>query len=559
MTSPSRWVLEWEFWVVLLLTGLIYGSRLSEAPPSGEEPRRGQVAREMIASGDWVVPRQQGLPFLSRPPIQNWAIALVSLSRGKVDAVAIRFPSVVAILLTVTLIYAYSRTFLSRLGAMCAMVAFPTMGLVLQFGWLGETEAIYTLVVAGSLIVWRWADTTGKSPLLGWCGGYGLAALGMLSKGPQAPVYFIGGVALFLLVMRRGRELLRWHHAVGLGLFFAVWLAWQIPFYLRVGPTDAWMMLTGDIGMRFHDGSWTRTLKHFVEFPLSVAVCMLPWCVFLLAYLRRDFRRSIAFAREDVWFLALSIGFASLTCYVVPGARNRYLAPILPLIAPLIGLAAQQCCLANASESLVRLRRHFFIGMGLVAAGLGAWIVVATALQLGPARGQQPVAFAIVFGMAALAAMATSFWASARPEPWRQRIGTLTIGALLGLGYIGAIVNVFVATRHPIAAEIAAIAAQHFPDDVQLVSIGPVDNTFLYYYGKPIKQLSETAGIGPKEPPWTYFCMGCGSNMPAFDMPYEKLGVVSCEAAYSDHPKAVVIIGRRLPKTTTSEPKNSPP
>ena len=188
----------------MLLTGLIYGSRLGETPPSGEEPRRGQVAREMISSGDWIVPRQQGLPFLSRPPVQNWAIALVSLLWGKIDAVAIRLPSVAAILLTVTLIYAYGRSFLSRLGAMCAMLAFPTMGLVLQFGWLGETEALYTFVVAGSLIVWRWADAAGKSPLWGWCGGYGLAALGMLTKGPQAPAYFIGGVAIFLLVMRRG-------------------------------------------------------------------------------------------------------------------------------------------------------------------------------------------------------------------------------------------------------------------------------------------------------------------------------------------------------------------
>ena len=56
--------------------------------------------------------------------------------------------------------------------------------------------------------------------------------------------------------------------------------------------------------------------------------------------------------------------------------------------------------------------------------------------------------------------------------------------------------------------------------------------------------------LGHKEPPWTYFCMGCGPNMPAFDMPYEKLGVVSVEAAYSDHPHDVVILGRRLPAGT---------
>jgi 4-amino-4-deoxy-L-arabinose transferase-like glycosyltransferase len=552
MAPGARWWREWEFWVVLLMAGLIYGSRLSETPPSGEEPRRGQVAREMFASGDWIVPRQQGLPFLSRPPLQSWAIALVSLVEGKVDAVAIRFPSVVAVLLTVTLIYAYGRTFLSRLGALCAMLAFPTMGLVLQFGWLGETEALYTCVVAGSLIVWRWADAKGKSPLLAWCGGYGLAALGMLTKGPQAPVYFLGGVGLFLLARGRGRELLSWQHAAGIGSFLAIWLAWEIPFYLRVGPHDAWTMLTNDISMRFQERSWVRTLSHLVEFPLSVAACMLPWCVFALAYLHRDFRRGIAFAREDVLFLALSIGFAFFSCYVVPGARNRYLAPILPLTALLIGLAAQQCCTPAASAWLVRLRRHFFIGMGLVAGGLGLWVAAATVLGLGALRGQQPAAFAVFFAAAAAAAMAAAFWAANRPDASRQQLGALAIAALLGLSYIGAIGNIFVATRRPIDAEIAPVAAQ-IPDNVDLVSIGPVDDVFLYYYGKPIRQVPASDGLGHKEPAWTYFCMGCGPNLPAFDLPYEKLGVVSVEAAYSDHPHDVVIVGRRLTEATTAQ------
>jgi 4-amino-4-deoxy-L-arabinose transferase-like glycosyltransferase len=554
MVPCARWWLEWEFWVVLLLAGLTYGSRLNDSPPSGEEPRRGQVAREMFWSGDWIVPRQQNLPFLSRPPVHNWTIALVALARGKVDAVAIRFPSVAAILLTATLIYGYGRTFLSRLGALCAMAAYPTMGLVLQFGWLGETEALYTLIVAGSLIVWRWADAAGRPPLIGWCGGYALAALGMLTKGPQAPIYFVGGVALFLLAMRRGRELLRWQHAAGLGLFLAIWLAWEIPFYLRVGPDAVWTMLSNDISMRFQDRSWTRIARHLVEFPLSVGACILPWGVLLLAYLRRDFRRSIAFARADVWFLALSIGFAGLTCYVAPGARNRYLAPILPLVALLIGLAAQQCCAAAASAWLVRLRRHFFIGMALLAAGLDAWVVVATVFRLGPSRGQQPAAFAAAFTLAALAVMATSLWASARPEAGRTRLGTLAVASLLSLSYIGLIINIFAATWHHIDADIAAV---NLPADVHMVSIGRVDDVFLYYYAKPIEQLPLSAGLGHDEPSWTYFCMGTGPDIPPFDKPYEKLGVISVEAPYSEHPHDVVIIGRRLPETTAAEGQTS--
>ena len=167
------------------------------------------------------------------------------------------------------------------------------------------------------------------------------------------------------------------------------------------------------------------------------------------------------------------------------------------------------------------IARHFFLGMGLVAGGLGLWVALATALRLGPLQGQQPAAFAAVFAMSAAAAMAIAFWAAARSDLWRQRLGLLSVAALLGLSYIGVIVNIFVATRHPIDAEIAAVAA-HLPENVRLVSIGPVDDVFLYNYGKPIQRVPASEGVGHKEPSWTYFCMGCGPNMPAFDKPYKS-------------------------------------
>lgn len=89
-----------------------------------------------------------------------------------------------------------------------------------------------------------------------------------------------------------------------------------------------------------------------------------------------------------------------------------------------------------------------------------------------------------------------------------------------------------------------------------MVSIGPVDDVFLYYYGKPIKLLPESEGTSRKDPSWTYFCMGSGSDMPAFDLPYEKLGVVSVEAAYSDHPRNVVILGRLRTEVAAARPND---
>jgi len=135
---------------VCLLAGfvlLVYFSRLTNVPLRGEESRRAQVAVEMVRSGEWFIPTQQGDPFFmsSRPPLHNWLIALVGRWYGSIDVFAVRMPSVLAVLATVLLVYAYSRLFLSRIGAMAAALAYGTMGQVLQLCRLGETDALFAL------------------------------------------------------------------------------------------------------------------------------------------------------------------------------------------------------------------------------------------------------------------------------------------------------------------------------------------------------------------------------------------------------------------------------
>ena len=131
----------------------------------------------------------------------------------------------------------------------------------------------------------------------------------------------------------------------------------------------------------------------------------------------------------------------------------------------------------------------------------------------------------------------------------RERLGVLTLAAFLGLTYSGAIMNVFVATWHPIGDEVAAAAAA-IPEGVELVSIGPINRVFLYYYGRPIRMLPADAGIGRGPRQWTWFCMNGGADMPRVDSPYEKLGTISMETPYTDHPRHTVIIGRRLNDAT---------
>ncbi|MCH7523322.1 MAG: glycosyltransferase family 39 protein, partial [Chloroflexi bacterium] len=130
----------------------------------------------MLRSGDWIVPRLQGVLYSGKPPLGSWLIAICGAIRGEVDVAAIRLPTILAILLTTLLIYGYSRNFLSRFGAFASAVGFCTMGQVLQIGRLAETDGVFTLLTAASLMVWHWGYMKRWPSWLTWLAGYSLAA-----------------------------------------------------------------------------------------------------------------------------------------------------------------------------------------------------------------------------------------------------------------------------------------------------------------------------------------------------------------------------------------------
>ena len=86
--------------------------RLDAVPFRGEEHRRVQVTAEMAARGDWVVPREQGQVFLSRPPLQQWVLAISGRVFPDNDRLGPRDSRARwRVLLTSVLLYGYSRQF----------------------------------------------------------------------------------------------------------------------------------------------------------------------------------------------------------------------------------------------------------------------------------------------------------------------------------------------------------------------------------------------------------------------------------------------------------------
>ncbi|MBN2022398.1 MAG: glycosyltransferase family 39 protein [Pirellulales bacterium] len=540
------------------LVAVIHGSRLTALNVVGEEPRRGQVAVEMIRTGDWIVPRQQGELFLSRPPLQNWVIGLVGMARGQVDRWAIRLPSVLAVLGVVLLIHAYGRTFLSRAAAWVAAAGFASMVQVIELGRLGETDMMFTLLVSASLLLWHYGRTVGWSPLRTWTTAYLMVALGTLCKGPQAPAYFAATVGAYLLVTWRWRDAVSWSHLAGIGLWAAVVGAWQIPYTLAAGFDAAFRIYGNDVAIRFDETTWRTYVEHFFSYPAEILFgCLLPWSLLLVAYVNRDFWRKLGPARDHVVFLVCALAVTFPTVWFVPTARGRYYMPLYPCFALLAALVAQRCWEAEGSERWAWLWRGLLTGMAAVMALAGP-IVLGVTLIDRDSLVAQPLAFAVAYLAASLGLAAVAFWARLGRTDRQRIVGAASVALFLGLTVAGAFTNSLL-RRTEDQADAVARVRERIPASAKLVSLGLAHHVFTYHYGEPVESMPVPKPGEALPAEVEYFCFHNAVVSPErLDFPFETLEVIPCDRFRGSKSNNVVTVCRRPPATAQGGGSNAP-
>lgn len=554
---------------LLLLVLLVFGvtfPRLTTLPICGEEPRRAEVAKEMIATGDWVVPRQQGEIYCTRPPLQNWAIALMGLLRGRVDPVAIRLPSALATSAMAILCYLYGRTFLGPLGAFAAGAAFATMGQVLQIGTMGETDPLFAALLSASLLLWHWGYARRWPKLLLWTVAPALAGLAGLTKGIQAPLYFFAVLGAYLLIRRDWRTLFGWPMFLAATVLAAVVAAWTVPYLLATDWQHTREIWLGQVEQRMtHHGLTKHLLKH----PLETFACMLPWSPMLLVFCHRSFRRAILPAREHVQFLLLALAVTFPSVWLVPEAANRYYLPMYPAAALLVGLAIQYTAEQRSVASLQQAWRRFLAGLALAVAlgGLfvaGVWAVSRLSPGNALAPMVQPLGLTLAFAAASAATVLVLVhtWRVLHPQ-WALASVAVS-AALVGFAYRGLVLNAQVAAANDLRPAIAELKTR-LPEPESLVSFGPVFHRFRYYYGSPIRLLALPENAAQVPPEIRYFCvqgrldpagrtgasahgrpMASPNNVATPELPFawEPVYAVRCGRNRNDDPQPVVVVGR---------------
>ena len=309
----------------LLFLGL--GSRDFGEP---DEPDFALISREMLRSGDWIVPTRNGTPYSEKPPLLYWMVAgLGKLTGTGVNGWTGRLPSAACALMAVLAVYLAGRRWLSRDAGLFAALILLTMPLWLLKGrWLLTDMPLAGFLTVAILGLGRGLVEEGTAPA--W---WGFAALGLavLAKGPMAiplVAVVLGGAGL-LLSRNPFRPLGRW--ILG-GLLV---LAIAAPWYLAVWRLAPRGFLEDCLGQNFRFVQTASHARPWHYYLPAVAYDLFPWSLPALAAIPlawRARREKPALALALAWFLGM-LGLLSLSTV----KQGKYMLPFLPAAALLAG------------------------------------------------------------------------------------------------------------------------------------------------------------------------------------------------------------------------------
>lgn len=506
---PRRFVLPLVLicGLALFVWGLGSTGLVDETPPLFAAS-----ARAMARTGDWLIPRVNGLPRYDKPPLVYWLMGLIYAlpAHDQWDPLgtwAARLPSALS---SVGLMLAMAAALVrwpqplpsgrlpassqQAITAVSAALAFALSPLVLLWSRIAVSDALLTGLLGGVLVLlWR-CYAGGGRPWWAWI----LLGLAVLAKGPVAVV--LAGMTLvgFGLWQRDLAGLTaRLRPWPGLGLTALVALPWYGLAALVEGQPFI-QSFFGYHNLQRFTGVVNNHLQPWWFFLPVMAVASLPFTPLLLAGLVGAVQsRNVSQPPEHslqrfatCWLLAVLL-FFTLAATKLPS----YWIPATPAAGLLIALAAQQRPGRWLMASTLLLQ-------GVLAAGLAAsnrWVPLIHEPEL-PTLPAELLASGLLsraaacFGVAVLAGLIL-WWAKA---PWARgwllaqqlAVVAFAVSALQPLVVFGDRLR-----QAPLRRLAAAVQQQHRPGE-PLAMVGILKPSLHFY----ANQVVIYEGVQPNGP-----------------------------------------------------------
>ncbi len=326
-----------------------------------------QTATEMLATGDFVIPRVYGEVFTYKPPFLYWLIAGAFEVTGSRGEWAVRLPSALSSLWMALVTLLFTGRIVGYRVGLIAGVASITSGLFLQKLRIAEFDTVLAALVGIAIAAacYALARDDERTSQWAWWICYPALAAALLTKGLPALMLFAPGLLAAAFATGRQRALFRWPHLLGVstcGVIVAIYL-WAA--YAAVGR-EAFRQPIEEATLRGATWSLDAVGQSLLK-PLFIWGYFLPWSVALLWGWPR---RTVLGEEDRLQRAAWSFLLAGVVVWMmVPTHESRY---YLPLAAPLaIASAIGVQRMAGSQSRLGRLLPALLVtAAGTLAVGL---------------------------------------------------------------------------------------------------------------------------------------------------------------------------------------------
>ncbi len=308
-----------------------------------EEGRYVGVAWEMLRSGHWLVPTEDGLPFFHKPPLFYWLTA-ASMQVFGVNAAAARLAPLLGAILGAGGLYVVSRRWAGERVARWSVLVLVTV----PFFFAGAQFANLDMLVAGfmALAILFAADAALRARerqphRAAIVAAWAAAGLGVLAKGLIGIVLPGLVVLVWLIATRQSRFVLAVLSPIGLAVFALVTAPWFVAVQMQY-PGFAHFFFVYQHFERFAAGGFNNAQPWWF-FIVALPALALPWSLWLLrsSYRARPGETAEATLwRQLMWiWLVVVLGFFSIPQSKPVGYAMAVLFPLAALVADAVARA----------------------------------------------------------------------------------------------------------------------------------------------------------------------------------------------------------------------------
>lgn len=324
--------------LVLLFALAWFGTLEHRRLINPDEGRYSEIPREMVASGDWLTPRLNGIKYFEKPALQYWATATAFAAFGEHHWTARLWPALTGFIGILATAFATARLF----GTQAGLIAGAVLAGSVLWNVIGHVNTLdmgvsFFLAAAVFALCLAQRDQTGPAESRRWLdGAWALLALAVLSKGLIGLVLPAATVVAYALWQRDWGFILRIRPFRGLAILLAITAPWFIAVSLA-NPEFARFFFIHEHFERFLTKAHGRYQPMWYFIPILL-IGMLPWLGTLLQGLAAGMRSDAGLRFQPRRFLFLWAVLVFAFFSVSSSKLASYILPIFPALAALIGL-----------------------------------------------------------------------------------------------------------------------------------------------------------------------------------------------------------------------------